>query len=118
MACGLWLGVSARDGWVHGFDRVAPPYLYCAGACTRQSEEHKAAGGYEKLYIDCIPAVDPEANWDDSKVAELPEVLRKPLLKTADGDIEGLRSGGRSAIVFVGRQGYRLKGCVAQALRG
>lgn len=49
-------------------------------------------------------------SFDYSKVAELPEVLQKPLLKTADGSIKGLRSGGRSAIVFVGKQGYRLKG--------
>ena len=92
---------------------VHPSSTHNVATGLPQSEEHKAAGGYDKLYIDCIPAVDPEANWDDSKVAELPEVLQKPLLKTADGGVEGLRSGGRSAIVFVGRQGYRLKGCAA-----
>ena len=46
--------------------------------------------------------------------APLPLSLRAPLLKTADGEsLQGIRSGGRSAIVWDGitSAAYRLKGC-------
>ena len=41
----------------------------------------------------------------------VPEQLRKPLLKTADGQLRALRSGGRSCILPTTQACYRLKGC-------
>lgn len=51
-------------------------------------------------------------SWNPADVETLPVLLQAPLLKTADGTVEGLRSGGRSAIIFIGKQAYRLKGWV------
>lgn len=73
--------------------------------CSALGEE------YASVYQPCIPAADPVADFKADAVADLPEVLRKPLVKTADGPIEGIRSGGRSAIIMLGKTAYRLKGC-------
>jgi hypothetical protein len=52
-----------------------------------------------------------DANAADTDVSHLPKPLQQPLVKTADGSVSGIRSGGRSAILIDGPTAYRLKGC-------
>lgn len=41
----------------------------------------------------------------------LPALLSEPLLKSSNGQIVGYQSGVRSALIKVGSNWYRLKGC-------
>lgn len=74
---------------------------------------------YEHVYEPVPPAADIVwAKTGDAAKASaspsMPAILRKPLLKTAGGsDAEGIRSGGRTAIIWdsSSRTAYRLKGC-------
>ncbi|KAJ4453714.1 putative Adenylyltransferase and sulfurtransferase MOCS3-1 [Paratrimastix pyriformis] len=73
---------------------------------------------YENIMVNWIPAADltkkyPAEGSDEQKadIAKLPVPLQQPLLKVPSGPIEGIRSGGRSALLAVGGDFYRLKGC-------
>ena len=51
------------------------------------------------------------STFEEGEMEGVPEQLRMPLLKTADGQLHALRSGGRSCILPTTQACYRLKGC-------
>ena len=72
-------------------------------ATRKRLEPHAHLGAeYAHVYVPCVPAPDPIVNKDVvDAAAPLPEVLRRPLLKVADGHtpapIQAVRSGGETS---------------------
>ncbi|KAL5476146.1 hypothetical protein EMCRGX_G026057 [Ephydatia muelleri] len=83
-------------------------------ALTEEARQHlqplaQLGEEYAHCYVPAIPAAD--MNLLPQGTAKLPNELQKPLLKTANGTVQALRSGGRSALMVTRDTIYRLKGC-------
>lgn len=110
-----------------------------AAARRRMDGEGHLGDDYAHVYVPSIPAPDVQekysasecsvrlaaspyslgtvpplqSSWDKDQLELLPKDLRTPLIKTKDGTVAAIRSGGRSAIYMDGDQAYRLKGCAS-----
>eukprot|EP00731_Ephydatia_muelleri_P030286 Em0021g809a len=89
-------------------------------ALTEEARQHlqplaQLGEEYAHCYVPAIPAADMKCVAMGSLLpqgtAKLPNELQKPLLKTANGTVQALRSGGRSALMVTRDTIYRLKGC-------
>ena len=64
------------------------------------------------LFVVAVPRADVSINSDGGNIDALPADIRRPLVKCATGDVQGLASGVRSAIVKASNGRWmRLKGC-------
>jgi hypothetical protein len=101
-------------------------YRYTQGCIEENREESRKADEmqrlqplshlgkeYDHIYVPCVPARDLNSRelMESTDVAFLDDQVKLPLIKTANGSIKAIQSGGRSAILPGVDHVYRLKGC-------
>jgi len=94
---------------------ATPPGSLSAGSDVAAGVAFLELVGDRKVKLEAPPNAPVVFDREASAAAAdtIPAALRVPLIKTADGSLSGIRSGGRSAILLDdgAERAYRLKGC-------